>query len=119
MTQDGLCADAVNDEMSPLQAAAVCLSSHDPAWGNLRTTARLAGWVAARERGLDVTTCDAIIDAALAGVRLRLTEWAEETTDRCAAVHPDSGQRCVQRAKHVEDDRWHYCGDGDDSEVWE
>jgi len=109
----------VTDKPSPLQSAAVCLSSHDVAWRHLQTTAHLSGWVAARERGLDVATCDAIIDAALAGVRLRLTEWAEEVTDRCTEVHPTSGQRCVQRAKYVESERWHYCGDGGDSEVWE
>ncbi len=111
---------AVNgDHPSALQAAAVVLAFHDTAWEGLRTTAHLHGWVAARERGLDVPTCDAVVDAALAGVRKRLTEWAEEVTDQCSAVHPVLGARCVRRAGHVDDCPGHYCGDGDESEVWE
>ncbi len=101
---------------SPLQAAAVCLSSHGPAWSNLTTRAHLDGWVVARQHGLTVQACDAIINAALAGVRRRLTEWAEEITDPCQVTHPEYG-RCVLRARHVDDDSWHHDASGE--HAWE
>lgn len=41
----------------------------------LRTRARLAGWVEARQRGVSSTTSDAITDAALAGVIELLEMW--------------------------------------------
>jgi len=41
----------------------------------LRTRARLAGWVEARQRGVTPAVCDAITDAALAGVIELLEQW--------------------------------------------
>ena len=41
----------------------------------LMTKAHLAGWVQARQRGISVHDCDAIVDAALAGVIELLEKW--------------------------------------------
>lgn len=64
--------------LNGLQTAARILAEHGAAWDRFRVDAHLAGWVAARERGLDVDTCDAVVDAALDGVRRLIRHWAAE-----------------------------------------
>lgn len=64
--------------MNRLQQAARTLADYDTAWQMFETRAVLAGWVEARQRGLSVETCDAIVIPAVAAIRDLIRQWADE-----------------------------------------
>lgn len=47
-------------------------------WDSLLTAGRLRAWVEARQMGMTVEQCDRIADAAVAGVRELVDEWAQQ-----------------------------------------
>lgn len=49
-------------------------------WECLLTRGRLWAWVEARQMGMSVADCDRIADAAVAGVREMIEEWAQQQT---------------------------------------
>lgn len=59
-------------------AKAVTDNLHNTAKQAIRTRARLAAWVVARQHGVGVEACDAIADATLESFYDYMREWAEE-----------------------------------------
>lgn len=47
-------------------------------WDSLLTAGRLRAWVEARQMGMTVEQCDRIADAAVAGVRELVDDWAQQ-----------------------------------------
>jgi hypothetical protein len=76
--------------MTDLREAARYLADQDFAWQHLDDRAHLDGWAAARRHGLDVATCDAIVGAAVAGVRNLISQWADGQP-RQPANQPEAG----------------------------
>jgi hypothetical protein len=56
-------------------------------WDSLLTAGRLRAWVDARQMGITIKQCDRIADAAVAGVRELVDEWAQQQS--AGSVRPD------------------------------
>jgi hypothetical protein len=56
-------------------------------WESLLTQGRLRAWVEARQMGMTVEQCDRIADAAVAGVRELVDDWAQQQS--AGPVRPD------------------------------
>lgn len=56
-------------------------------WDCLLTAGRLRAWTEARQMGMTVEQCDRIADAAVAGVRELVDEWAQQQS--AGPVRPD------------------------------
>jgi hypothetical protein len=56
-------------------------------WEMLLTAGRLRAWTEARQMGMTVAQCDRVADAAVAGVRELVDEWARQQS--AGPVHPD------------------------------
>lgn len=58
-------------------------------WESLLTQGRLRAWVEARQMGVSVADCDRIADAAVAGVRETIEQWAVQQRS-AGPVRPDA-----------------------------
>ena len=56
-------------------------------WEMLLTAGRLRAWAEARQMRMTVGQCDRVADAAMAGVRELVEEWAEQQS--AGPVRPD------------------------------
>lgn len=65
-------------QFAPRERYTVSLTSTH--WDSLLTQGRLRAWVEARQMGMSVADCDRIADAAVAGVRETIEEWARQQT---------------------------------------
>lgn len=75
-------------ETAPRQRYTVSLTRTH--WESLMTQGRLRAWVEARQMGMTVEQCDRIADAAVAGVRETIEEWAQQQLS-AGPARPDEG----------------------------